>query len=137
MLGLLLALFLLFFLMATAMANEGLYNAGSCQMMLILTIFLMIDLPDLFGGLGFEESKERRQPRPHRKRVCCTVMSILTEMGPNYVHHAYQMHAESFWKLHSILRLHLERRDKRSRGSNEATRKSIRMVLRMDSLKHQ
>jgi hypothetical protein len=109
----LLMLILLFSSIELAVENaEELCAMSSCQMMLITTIFLMINAPDLFGGLGMEYEAPR-QSQPHRTRVCHTVMSIFTEMGPGYVWHAYWMDAVSFWKLHSILLPGLEKREKK------------------------
>ena len=81
-------------------------------MMLITTICLMIEPPESFGDVGMK-SEPPRPFRAHRNRVHRTVMSIFEEMGPTYVRQAYRMEAESFWKLHSMLRPGLEKKDKK------------------------
>ena len=116
-----LMLFLLIFSIATAIGIDESSGTGSQQMIIITTIFLIIDSPELFGGLGLAPDNIKRysKPRPHRHRKRRSVMSIFEEMGPNYVRWAYRMEQESFWKLHSLLRPYLEQRDQRQEGSNQ------------------
>jgi hypothetical protein len=96
--------FLLLFSIGIAASNDGEYSSGSYKMIIISTIFLMIEVPDIFG---LEQKTPKAVRPPHRNRRCCSVGSIFDEMGPNYVKQAYRMDSNSFWKLHKMLQPYL------------------------------
>ena len=101
----LLIYFLLLFSIASAVFSNGEYGTGSHRMIVLSTIILLIETPNVFG---LQPVLEKRKQSPARKHKRQTVMSIFNEMGPIYVCHAYWMEVDSFWKLHAILRPHLE-----------------------------
>jgi hypothetical protein len=74
--------FLLLFSVGIAVSNDAEYSSGSHKMIIVSTIFLMIEVPDLFG---LEQKKLKTVRPPHRKRKHCSVSSIFDEMGPNYM----------------------------------------------------
>ena len=106
---LLLTWFLLLFSLTLAVSDNGSsFAISSGRMIVISTIFLLIETPELFGFGGGDMKTTKRYPSTHRKRKRRTVMSIFSEMGPHYVRRAYRMDGADFWKLHAILRPYLE-----------------------------
>jgi hypothetical protein len=114
----LLTYFLLLFSIALAVFSNGEYGTGSHRMIVLSTIILLIETPDVFG---LQPVLEKRKQSPARKRKRQTVMSIFNEMGPIYVRHAYRMEADSFWKLHAILRPHLETEHSETKKHKDGT----------------
>jgi hypothetical protein len=57
--------FLLLFSIGIAVSNDGEYSSGSYKMIIISTIFLMMEVPDLFG---LEQQTPKTLRPPHRKR---------------------------------------------------------------------
>ena len=99
---------LLCFLLLFSAASAVKADAESNRMIVLSTIILLIEDP---GSFGLEPPKPKRQQASARKRSRRTVLSIFNEMGPVYVRRVYRMDADSFWRLHKILRPHLERKE--------------------------
>jgi uncharacterized membrane protein len=88
--------FVLLFSIASAVSNDGGVSGSSrstARIILISTVFLMIDSLELFGL----NTSTKQIQSPHRKQKQRTVMSIFEEMGPNYMCCAYWIDESSFW----------------------------------------